>query len=159
MRRQLLVPREKREALQAQLAEARRAVVREKDILDATRRDIERTTGRPLMPFNPARASSRWEHARRARSHRQRAASPALGDNPRVHRPAPRSRRGARNSGPPGREAPPHYRESCAASERLQIRTVEIWRLQVRRLGGSRDGHDPASPPRADTSSPPGPHS
>jgi hypothetical protein len=53
MHRQLLVPREKREALQAQLAEARRAVVRENDILDAARRDIEQTTGRPLLPPPP----------------------------------------------------------------------------------------------------------
>jgi hypothetical protein len=53
MRGQLLVPRERRDALQAQLAEARRAVARKRDILDAARRDIERTTGRPLLPPPP----------------------------------------------------------------------------------------------------------
>jgi hypothetical protein len=51
MHGQLLVPREKQDALQAQLVEARRAVARERDILDAARRDIERTTGRPLLPL------------------------------------------------------------------------------------------------------------
>jgi hypothetical protein len=53
MRGQLLVSREKRNALQAQLVEARRAVVRERDILDAARRDIERTTCRPMLPPPP----------------------------------------------------------------------------------------------------------
>jgi hypothetical protein len=53
MRGQLLVPKERRDALQAQLAEACRAVARERDILDAARRDIERTTGRPLLPPPP----------------------------------------------------------------------------------------------------------
>jgi hypothetical protein len=53
MRGQLLVPREKRDTLQAQLVKARRAVARERDILDAARRDIKRTTGRPLLPPPP----------------------------------------------------------------------------------------------------------
>jgi hypothetical protein len=53
MRGQLLVLREKRDALQAQLVEACRAVAWERDILDAARRNIERTTGRPLLPPPP----------------------------------------------------------------------------------------------------------
>jgi hypothetical protein len=50
MRGQLLVPSEKRAALQAELAEARLAVSRERDILEAARSDMARTTGRPLLP-------------------------------------------------------------------------------------------------------------
>jgi hypothetical protein len=50
MRGQLLVPREKRTALQAELADARLAVARERDILNAARRDMVRTTGLELPP-------------------------------------------------------------------------------------------------------------
>jgi hypothetical protein len=67
MRGQLLVRGEKRDALQAQLVEARCAVARERDILDAARWDIERTTGRPLLhPPPPERL-----HAGNTRAERE----------------------------------------------------------------------------------------
>jgi hypothetical protein len=50
MRGQLLVPREKRTALQAKLADARLAVARERDVLNAARRDMVRTTGLEMPP-------------------------------------------------------------------------------------------------------------
>jgi hypothetical protein len=156
MRGQLLVPREKRDALQAQLVEARRAVARERDILDAGRRDIEQTTDRPLLPpFPPERLRAGNTRAKREaidkeQLHQHLATTRGFTDQLRAH-VAERNIAGL-------------------LDERRRLTTENLAQQRSgsksggsksggSKSGGSGDrkGHDPISPPRAHTSSPPDP--